>query len=258
MCRSGLTNETISATGIYSDQDGAVRKVLGWQPKVCAWGRGYFIPFPSPDGSNNGYCRIKLDYPRSVGERIVKYESPRGAGNRAYFPPGVGADMIKTAPLIILTEGEKKALAVSQTGTTCIGLTGVWNWQKKRKKADTGATYGERLLIDDLGAIGWKGKQVVICFDSDAADNTGVQLAESRLAETLSKRGAVVRVARIPSDGDGKVGADDYIIAHGVEAFQKLIAKSKPAEKPERPSSMGWARMFTEDRFQAEQGRTLQ
>ena len=201
---SGLTDETIAAAGVYSAKDGDIRKILGWQPRQHAWGIGMVFPFHFPDNEEVTYRRVKLDFPRANGDgKVVKYESPRRSGNRAYFPPDF-FEAVSDAPIIVISEGEKKSLAVMQTGIPCIGLVGVWGWQEKRQRSDTGRAYGERKLIHDLRQIKWKGIQVVIIFDSDAVENPSVQLAESRLAEVLTKLGANVRVARIPPNGDDK------------------------------------------------------
>ena len=113
---SGLTDETIVAAGIHSAKDGEIRTVLGWQPKAHAWGVGMVFPFHFPDQTDAGYQRVKLDFPRSNGNgKVVKYESPRQAGNRAYFPPGF-FEAVGGATIIVIIEGEKKPLAVMRSG----------------------------------------------------------------------------------------------------------------------------------------------
>lgn len=78
----------------------------------------------------------------------------------------------------------------------------------------------------------WKGRRVFIVFDSDVADNTNVQDAESRLAGQLKNQGAVVKVVRLPTGTDGeKVGLDDFLVAHSVDDLHKLINEAEqPAE----------------------------
>jgi len=89
-----------------------------------------------------------------------------------------------------------------------------------------------------LEAVGWKGRPVLIVFDSDAADNEMIVDAERRLAAQLTNLGAKVGVVRIPpgevqDDGThAKVGIDDYIVKHGAAAFQKLL---DGAEEPTAP-----------------------
>ena len=192
LCASGLTDATITSAGIYSATSGQVRDILGWARKGVDWGPAMVFPYQFPEEPEPAYRRLKPDFPRSNGKgKCVKYESPRGTKNRAYFPPGFLESFGQSAQTVVITEGEKKALATTQAGFPCIGLPGDWGWQDRRKRSDTGRAYGERRLIPDLDALDWKDRSVVILFDSDAATNDGVQLAEARLAETLAKAGAI-------------------------------------------------------------------
>lgn len=254
---SGLTDETIAASRIRSVSDREIRDILGWQPKDHAWGEGWAIPF---DGNGDPYWRVKLDYPRhSQKGEPVKYESPRKAPNRAYCPPGF-SDALATSDTLIVTEGEKKSLAVSQLGLPCLGLVGVWGWQEKRSRSDTGKAYGKRRLISDLADIDWGGKTAAIAFDSDVVTKPEVQLAEARLAEALRERGATVRVIRVPASDNGKVGVDDFLVVRpdtGREELLGLLKNGKTPELPEKPAPMDWGKRFLEDRFTSPKGREL-
>lgn len=256
MHASGLCNQTIAAARIRTVRDGQIRVLLGWQPRDHSWGNGWVIPFDRPDATE-GYHRVKLDYPRHNGKGVaIKYESPRGKPNRAYFPPGFD-ELWHDSTTFIFTEGEKKALAVSQLELPCIGLVGVWGWQETRPRSDAGRAFGPRRLISDLQRIDWKGKTVVVVFDSDVVRKPEVQLAETRLAETLKKQGADVCVARLPGGGDGKVGADDFIVTHGADAFRRVLADAKEPELPPAPDPMDWARMYVDSEQRAKGGATI-
>ena len=131
---SGLSDETIAASGIYSADNEEIKTILGWQPKHMQWGSGWVIPF------DKGYSRIKLDNPRFRDDKPIKYESPVtlkgdrlskaswGTTNRAFFPPEFDVE----GDTMFITEGEKKALSATQHGFPCIGLVGVWGWQLSR------------------------------------------------------------------------------------------------------------------------------
>ncbi|MEE9294582.1 MAG: phage/plasmid primase, P4 family [Phycisphaerae bacterium] len=255
----GLTDETITQAGLYSATSEQVSEILGWSPRNVDWGVGLVFPYRLNGEAEAVYSRLKLDFPRSTDDgKVIKYETPKGTKNRVYFPPGV-EDQLQGADTFVVTEGEKKSLAVSQHGTPCIGLAGVWAWQRRRKRTDTGRAYGKRVLIPDLAGIGWKGKRVVVAFDSDVVTNTHVQLAEARLSEVLSELGADVRVARIPAAGDDKVGIDDFLVAQDdpAEALHKLIDAAQPPETPPPPSPMDWARMFIDEDHTSPDGPTL-
>src|SRR5262249_57244234 len=91
-----------------------------------------------------------------------------------------------------ITEGEKKPRCADQHGFPCIGLGGVWAWQKKRLQDEDGNKTGRRELIPDLAAINWRGRAVTVVFDSDIVDKPEVQWACWYLAEELAEHGAVV------------------------------------------------------------------
>ncbi len=229
--KSGLSDETIAAAGICSITDAQqIRKILGWDAGRII-GSCMAIPFRRADGSRTGYVRLRPDKPRERNGKKVKYESPIGRGNHAYFAvrsPDVLRD--PSYPLLI-SEGEKKALKAKQEGFDCIGLVGVYGFQKARPDKSK-----PRELIDDLApsSIVWKGRTVYICYDSDLAEKVEVRWAEWHLAETLMRHGANVRVVRLPSGPNGeKVGLDDYLVSHSAADLQKLLDVAQPARKPE-------------------------
>jgi hypothetical protein len=237
--KSGLSDEYISLAGFRSATDQAkIARCLRWKapPKQPGWGPCWTIQFVNPDGKPNGYWVFKPDIPRTVGEKPIKYENPKkngdaAFGNRCFFPPHSRAVLTDAATPIILTEGAKKACAADQAGFPCIGLTGVWNWTLKKSGDDE-----ERKLIPDLEAVTWKDRSVLICFDSDIAEKESVALAELHLCQTLADRGALVKVMRLPPGPDGsKCGLDDYLSAHGADAFRELLAAAQPA--PESPAT---------------------
>ncbi|MBM4296845.1 MAG: DUF3854 domain-containing protein, partial [Deltaproteobacteria bacterium] len=230
---SGLSDATIAACGFFSLlTPDAIASKLKWSKPAVGLGDALAIPFVGADGKPTGYCRLKPDSPRKSKGKTVKYESPRGASNRAYFPPGTRAAIADATIPLIVTEGEKKSAAADQAGYPCIGLVGVYGWQRKRQRDANGNAVGERQLIDDLAGIPWQGRPVFVVFDSDAATNPNVQRAELALAEALRRHGADVRIVRLPADGDAKCGLDDYLVKCGPDAFRKLLDAATPPAKP--------------------------
>jgi hypothetical protein len=146
-----------------------------------------------------------------------RYAQPANSGVHAYFPQGtrVEWDVVAASgdhPLLIV-EGEKKALSAAHAGFATVGLGGVYNF----------LTQGE--LLPELQEFIWKGRPVYICFDSDAAHNPQIQAAEARLANELSlRRSAALHLVRLPGFADGsKQGVDDYLLAHGADAFEQIL-----------------------------------
>ncbi len=250
---SGLRPDIIAACGVYSESDPARVKALlgGYLSAKAALAMGPCLAFPffAADGApatwlrrdeKTGsettlpFVRFKPDRPRTSKGRVIKYESPLGSGNRAYFPPGVGAVLTDPTKELLLVEGEKKALAGTQDGFPTIGLSGVWNWTLKRpKNPTTGRGTGPRKLIDDLESVNWKNRKVTIVFDSDLKEKPSVEWARWHLAQVLGERGADVRVVDLPTGDDrAKCGLDDFLIAHGPAAFRLLLDAAEPPHRP--------------------------
>ncbi len=225
--RSGLSDQTIRESGIYTNTDpNEISKILNWSRPAGNLTPAMVIPFRSLDGQFDGFARIRPDRPRL---NAGKYEQPAGVGNRAYFPAAV-CEIARTpqAPLGV-GEGEKKAMAATQAGVPFIGLTGVWNWQLPRPKGKDTKAHGERKLIADLAQIDWQSRPVAICFDTDSKRNPSVNHARAELARVLTEQGARVALLDLPPgprgpDGlPGKMGIDDLIVEYGPEAFHELF-----------------------------------
>jgi len=159
---SGLNDEQIAACGFHSFQEPTrIQKALRWKRYDGKFGDCLAIPFFDAQGRQTDYVRLKPDRPRKGKEdgKPNKYESPKGSSNRAYFPPGIVAALLDPLAPLVITEGEKKAAKADQEGFPCIGLAGVYGWQKKRAKDKDGKPQGERELIDDLANLPLKGRQ---------------------------------------------------------------------------------------------------
>lgn len=238
--RSGLTDAQIAACGFYSECDPhTVIERLGnyLSTKTAArLGHCLALPYFDPDGKPTGYIRLKPDKPRKDKKKdgkVIKYESPLGVSNRAYFPPGTRAALADPGVPLLLTEGEKKGAAADQHGFPCVGLPGVWAWQVKRGRDDQGRGTGPRQLIPDLAGVAWTGRRVVIAFDSDLQEKPEVLWAEWHLADVLRDAGADVRVIRLPGGPGGeKVGLDDFLLARGPDALRALIDSAAPPTRP--------------------------
>ena len=219
---SGLSPETIAAAGVYSEEDADVlAAALGLSRPDESLVPALAFPHRSPDDAASEFRRFKPDEPRRVGGRVVKYESPRGRGNRLYLPPDAWEALQDPEIPLGIVEGEKKALKITQEGLACISIPGVYGWKAA----------GEERLIDDLAKIAWAGREVAIIFDSDGRKNPDVRRAANRLAERLTAAGAAVRVLFLPAatNGVGKVGADDYLVRYGPQAFRALLDEAGPA-----------------------------
>jgi hypothetical protein len=187
---SGLDLEYARQAGVFTLPPGDVGKVLG----ACGWGWAAprvdsVLVFLYPKTDEYWRCKPFPPLKNRKGQE-VKYLQPKDSSNRLYFPPGV--DLRADTP-VWLTEGEKKALKLTQEGFPCIGLGGVWSW----RQGGRGYQLGRKQVIPDLDRVLWVGREVTIVFDSDVATNTMVALAERELARGLAARGAEVQLCRL-------------------------------------------------------------
>jgi putative DNA primase/helicase len=121
-----------------------------------------------------------------------------------------------------ITEGVKKGDALTSAGQCAISLSGVFNWRSRY------------LTLGEWEDVLLRGRQVLICFDSDAATNRNVASAMLRLRNFLHSRGADVRYIVTPEvDGlGGKTGVDDYL-AHCGSVDELLNVASKQPPDPD-------------------------
>ena len=209
---SGLKDSTIRANRLRTE-DGAL-----------------LFQYRRLDGTWDEFGRRRPHKPRRDKEgRVVKYEQPPGVPPRAYFPSGSLKKLRDGKSPIYITEGEKKAMALSQLGIAAVGLGGVWCWKWN----------GSEELIEDLKAIEWNGRAVYVCFDYDPKPKTRrhVQLAAQRLAQALRATGVkeVYAVEMPPGPHGAKMGVDDFLVAHGEEAFHERVEAAQPIPLGSRP-----------------------
>lgn len=186
--------------------------------------RGELQRYVNGDGREHPFCRVRYLAPRRaqgfVRAKQLRYSQPPGSGVRAYFPPCLDwlAIAFDAKEPVIVTEGEKKALAASLAGFPTIALGGVWSFSVARTPD----------LLPELAEFAWNGREVYICFDSDAVTNPNVLAAEARLVEELQrKRGARCFLVRLPAPGDGsKCGLDDYLVQYGASALAQLLKQA--------------------------------
>lgn len=216
----GITSVAAEAAGLFEVPDASViypdfkKRPALVIPYTGADGKQ--IAF-TRDGEELPFARIRYlgDLPTFRGKKPQRFAQPSDSGCRAYFPPGpdwahILADVSEP---IMITEGEIKALKCTIDVAPCIALGGVSN------------TNRDGVFLPELENAEWEGREVYVCFDSDAMDNPNVLMAEARLVDELqTKRGAKCRLLRIPpTDTGGKQGLDDFLVAGGAKALLELV-----------------------------------
>jgi hypothetical protein len=215
LSESGLTRATIRSNGLRTENGALV------------------FPYRDLDGNTNCFFRRRPHKP-VVGPngKPIKYLQPKGSPLRAYFPVASLKKLRDRTSPIYITEGEKKALALSQLDLAAVGIGGIWCGCKK----DT------EQLIDDIATLPLKDRVVYVVFDHDAKASTRheADFARTRLARALKAKGAgeVYNVelpeGRGPEGEQVKLGVDDFLVIYGAEgtdAFQQLVEQAIPIIK---------------------------
>jgi hypothetical protein len=245
LSRSGLTAETISFAGVT---DEAVDPSVGILLREKYHVTGYVLPYYGLDRQITKHYRVKVLHSLN-GAKPPKYLQPKATGNHLYLPPTLH-DLAprwkdNTDIALIITEGEKKALAAVQFGLPCIAVGGVFSWRTHVHSIERGVVRveekaGRRIVhVDDRGEkayrtevapeldeINWAGREAILIFDSDATTNPEVQRACFEFANWLGERGArpiqISLADRVPESAlqqaewaiDAKLGLDDVLLLH--------------------------------------------
>jgi hypothetical protein len=143
------------------------------------------IPMYSPDALTTRH-QIRPDKPRVRAGKIVKYETAGGLGSILDVHPSSMEVVRDRSCRLWITEGIRRVDSLTSRGLCTVGLTDVWNWQRK----------GDPLPCWDHVAL--QGRNVYVVFDSDVMVKPEVQLALERLAEFLQEHGAGVNVVYLP------------------------------------------------------------
>lgn len=229
LARSGLTADDATRHGLYAVDAATAVLGAGYRSDPAL-----VIPYYDLAGApvllDDGRPFVRLRYYEPEGVRAwrprasAKYGQAVGSPTRAYFPRDIEWSQLPDDAPLLITEGEKKAIAATKLRWPCIGLGGVWNWLRN----------GE--LLPELAALRWRDRPVYIVFDSDVAAKPQVALAQARLIKELStQRGADVRVVRIPpKDTGGTRALDDFIVEFGDSEFEALLQKALPMSRMDK------------------------
>ncbi len=210
--RYGLTESTIASAKLWSANAVEARRLLGFSA-----GPGIVIPFPGiQQRDGRPYVQIRLDTPMALSGKETRCLSPKGEPPHLYVPPILTGQFHGARITRYITEGPFKALRAAELGLICFALPGVYGWRYRNGQ-------DKSQPIPDLDRHVWKGIQVFIVWDSDISEKEQVRCAEFTFARELRSRGAKVFGLRLPGGSNGdKVGLDDYLNTHSVEAFCAL------------------------------------
>jgi Domain of unknown function (DUF3854)/AAA domain len=191
---------------------------------------GLLVPMFDVFGEN-GASQYRPDHPRECDGKPIKYESPEGSRNMLDVHPSMTRYLSDPKAALLVTEGVRKADALTSVGFPTIALSGVWNWRGTNDQGGTTA-------LADWDAIALNGRQVFVIFDSDARSNSSVLSAATRLLDYLRARKAIPTFVVVPSEDGAKVGVDDYLAA-GHKWDQLLVPSNYIDTATARPKGRG-------------------
>jgi putative DNA primase/helicase len=226
--KSFITKKITARAGIFR-VDSETGQQLSGQARPGNYS-GIIFPYRYPDQKEVREYRLRRDRPdleqgNDGLKEVRKYLSPPGKGNMIYFSPGCQSDWLSDGSLpIVLTEGEKKTLALDRVAWdglgdsaekprfVALGLSGVWNFRGIIAKTTdaNGHRRDVKGLIPDFHLLSLAGRKVTILFDSNVRTNEQVRAARARLAKEMQTLGAKVFLADCP-EVESCNGIDDVL-----------------------------------------------
>jgi hypothetical protein len=205
---SGIHPDVIRERGYFSASARKTLQQLNFSTSQQQRVPALVIPVWSATGAIV-FHQARPDQPRDLAGKPVKYETPRGARMALDIHPLAHHRLGDPGDALIVTEGIRKADAALSQGVTSIALMGVWNWRGTNGN-------GGKAALADWELVALNGRDVFLCFDSDAATKREVRSALERLQRFLELRGANVHTAELePGPGGAKVGLDDFLAGGG-------------------------------------------
>jgi len=185
---SGLLESTIKLAGLkICDRNETLNLLKQWGLRSDGIQSSLVIPY------GDGFARMKPDPPHPN----MKYLQAKGSSPRLYKPNSEIYPTETYSDWIIITEGEKKALAAAQAGLECYALGGVWAWKTKAGDTDLDST------IEDIKKLEIDGSKFALVYDSDITADHKAHSAFERLAQVLIDLGAdAVRIITLPSPSE--------------------------------------------------------
>lgn len=208
---SGVSYEVARARGYRTITKTVEAETLGFKRYQAPMTRmpGLLVPMYSPGTDKMPAShQIKMASPRRVRGRDLKYETPSGLANVLDLNPMHKDAASDPSRRLWVVEGVKKADCLNSRGEVAVGIAGVWAWRGTNSA-------GGKTALAGFDGLALNGREVVVCFDSDALEKAQVRNAMERLVHYLRARGAKANFLVVPGAGDGKTGADDFLAAGG-------------------------------------------
>lgn len=225
--QSGLTPEHAEALEIVYCTKQDCAKLFATHHISHAPEEGFVLPYFNASYEKTGFWRWRYltlpaqdAFAKASGQKLPKYVQPPNTICEVYLAPIIDwlTVVAKRDIRLIITEGELKAAAGCDKGLPCVGLGGVDSFSAVKKGFS---------ILPTMEQIDWRGREVLIVFDSDIGIKPAVAAAQIRLGRALLAQGAKIKFGTLPNGpGNAKQGLDDYFLHATAEDFEEQIAKS--------------------------------
>lgn len=185
------------------------------------------LPYFNAAGKPTGFKRWRYledtrdGFAAQTDAKAIRYVQAKSTVSEVYMPPLVNWAEVQENPdiPIAFTEGELKAACCTKHVMPCLGLGGVYSFKSTKRKLP---------LLPIFYDFTWKGRHVIVAFDSDAHTNPMVVSARNELCRELLAMGALPHVANVTAGLDGsKRGMDDLALQEGVEELRMVLEESE-------------------------------
>jgi hypothetical protein len=192
---SSIAPQVITERGYQTVEVSSVLLAQGFADYQSALVPGLAIPRHWPGTTPRPY-QFRPDRPRTRSGRPVKYETLSGAPAMLDVHPSKFTALRDPREELWITEGIKKADALTSRGACAVALAGVWNWRGTNE-------FGGKTVLPEWDDVALNGRDVLLVFDSDVLSKGSVRLALDRLARWLRLRDAHVEVVCLPEGSNG-------------------------------------------------------
>lgn len=210
-----------------------------WATREDYYYPGLLIPQYGPSGQR--YAGQFKPFRAVTGRdgKPQRYASAKGGARLDVHPRwsiggGVVPPIRDASTRLWITEGVKKADALTSRGEVTVALAGVYNWRN---------SHG---TLADWEDVALKGREVVICFDADAVAKSAVAQAMARLGKWLRHKGAAkVWYCVVPAmiKGSATKGVDDFFAAGGTLKELERAFTTTPPSVPDTQDAFTDARL---------------
>jgi hypothetical protein len=246
--RSGLGEDDAVQQGMALCVAGDARTRFSLSPGAD----GYLMPYHDLSGAplidEDDTPNARLRYFEPLGARGQRYAARPGTPSHVYMPVGLlGVIQSAEAKVLVIHEGEKKAITGCNPGIPTIGIPGVWMWADPAHTREKGADGKNTDKINPGTPIHPEIKAIIrmlqglpepwsilILGDSDLEQPEKWQAKRGLLLLAQAIRHQVERNAyymSCPNVGDGKTGLDDWLLARDHRDVRSTIATATLGSK---------------------------